>query len=187
MEISDFGVYAPRVWLIVVLFLILAVPSYCMFWVSTTALRWVAAKRFSLLAVLLSCLLVVVAVTSFRHSDLYDPVCIGCYKLAYRIVYGAVPKPGRELGFAVSLTLLTVQMVLATVTEKAFVAAIWAPWSPFLILYPLLAFVKLGRRLIQPLATVVVQRLYESKQGVLTQIGVGVGALAKLVQESLKH
>jgi hypothetical protein len=57
--------------------------------------------------------------------------------------------------------------------------------SLFVVL--ILACLKLLRPLLQPLITLFLERLYERKQGVLTQIALGLGTLSKLVQEVLKH
>jgi hypothetical protein len=57
--------------------------------------------------------------------------------------------------------------------------------SLFVVL--ILACLKLLRPMLQPLISLLLERLYESKQGVLTQVAWGLGALAKLVQELLKR
>ena len=57
--------------------------------------------------------------------------------------------------------------------------------SLFMVL--ILACLKLLRPLLQPLISLLLERLYESKQGVLTQIAWILGAVSKAVQEILKH
>jgi hypothetical protein len=57
--------------------------------------------------------------------------------------------------------------------------------SLFMVL--ILACLKLLRPLLQPLISLLLERLYESKQGVLTQIAWVLGAVSKAVQEILKH
>ena len=167
--------------LIVVLLLVVSVPSYYTFWVSTTLLRWTAAKRLSLVALTFSCMLVAGAISA-ASSPFFAQMGFTYYSLAYRIVYGA--SSGNvvlQMFHSLTVALLAIQ------TAKGFAAAVWAPWSPFLILYPVLSLLKAGRWLVQPIITVLCERLYESKQGVLSQVGLGVAALAKIVQESLKH
>jgi hypothetical protein len=61
------------------------------------------------------------------------------------------------------------------------------PFFISLLVVLILAWLKLLRPLLQPLVSLVLERLYESKQGVLTQIALGLGTLSKLVQEALKH
>jgi len=57
--------------------------------------------------------------------------------------------------------------------------------SLFMVL--ILACLKLLRPLLQPLISLLLEPLYESKQGVLTQIAWILGAVSKAVQEILKH
>jgi hypothetical protein len=57
--------------------------------------------------------------------------------------------------------------------------------SLFMVL--ILACLKVLRPLLQPLVTLLLERLYESKQGVLTQIAWILGAVTKALQEMLKH
>ena len=57
--------------------------------------------------------------------------------------------------------------------------------SLFMVL--ILACLKLLRPLLQPLISLLLERLYESKQGVLTQIAWILGAVSKALQEILKH
>ncbi len=70
------------------------------------------------------------------------------------------------------------------------VACLTAGLFPVLLTGVLLvsiAVLKAARRPLQAIATVVLQRLYESKQGILTQIALGIGFVAKLVQEVAKY
>ena len=57
--------------------------------------------------------------------------------------------------------------------------------SLFMVL--ILACLKLLRPLLQPLITLLLERLYENKQGVLTQIAWILGVVSKAIQEILKH
>ena len=61
------------------------------------------------------------------------------------------------------------------------------PFFISLLLVLILASLKLLRPLLQPLITLLLERLYESKQGVLTQIAWILGAVSKAVQEVVKH
>lgn len=60
------------------------------------------------------------------------------------------------------------------------------PFFMSLLLVLILACLKLLRPLLQPVLTLLLERLYESKQGVLTQIAWILVAVSKAVQEMLK-
>ena len=166
--------------LIVVLLLVVSVPSYYTFWVSTTLLRWTAAKRLSLSRPYL-----LLHARRRRYIRCLQPVlrANGIYLLQsclsnclWRVIrqrgssdvplpYGCAPCDSNREGIR-----CCGMGSLVTVPDLS-----------------VLSLLKAGRWLVQPIITVLCERLYESKQGVLSQVGLGVAALAKIVQESLKH
>jgi hypothetical protein len=60
------------------------------------------------------------------------------------------------------------------------------PFFALLLIVLVLAALKMLRPLLQPVLSLLLQRLYESKQGVATQIALALGAVSKILQEVLK-
>jgi hypothetical protein len=77
---------------------------------------------------------------------------------------------------------------VVTIGALSWTAGLCLP-SVLLLVLPQVGFAssKLFRAFLKPCASLILQRFYESKQGVLTTLAVAGGALAKMIEEALKH
>lgn len=83
---------------------------------------------------------------------------------------------------AVAELLLSVVFVFSVIGLVAVL-----PIATFALIFFLLLLLRVLRPWLQPLTLFLLDRLYQSKQGVLTQIAVGLGFAAKFIQEILKY
>jgi hypothetical protein len=81
----------------------------------------------------------------------------------------------------------TMIVLIALFISMLALAAVLLPLIAMGVLLIGLLLLKMARPAIQPPTTLLLQRLYESKQGVLTQIATGAGLVAKFAQELAKH
>jgi hypothetical protein len=80
------------------------------------------------------------------------------------------------------------QAIIVGVIATAMLGLIAA--LPLVAMIGLLLFIvllKIARPMIQPVTTLLLHRLYESKQGILTQAALGLGFIAKALQEVVKY
>jgi hypothetical protein len=80
---------------------------------------------------------------------------------------------------------LSALLTATRIRDSVILSSLFIPIA--VLLFAGISILKSARPLIQPAVDVTLQRLYESKQGILMQLAAGAGLLAKLVQEIVKH
>jgi hypothetical protein len=69
---------------------------------------------------------------------------------------------------------------------KSLYMGAFVSYVPLMLISPCILFAKAARPIMQLVLEVVLARIYETPKGVLTQVGIGVGAIAKAIQWLLK-
>lgn len=98
------------------------------------------------------------------------------------VVMATPPEDGALAAISAILNLLAAAVA-------AGIAGLYSSWPIAIGIAVLLLLVvlKIARPLFQPALSLLLMRLYESEKGVLTQVALGLGAVAKLIQEVAKH